>query len=213
VPASRASADDSTETLRLLAAAAGGDAAALSALMQRHHGWLMSFAAARLDRRIRSRADASDVVQETQAEVCARLDEFLERRPASFRAWMLKTAYDRLGKLKRRHIVADRRSVLHEAPLDDRSSLQLAEQLVAPHEGPWQRLTREELAQRVQLALGRLSEQDREVLLLRHVEGLDNQEIGYLLDLSVKTVSKRHGRALRHLHAELSSGGVDEDDL
>jgi RNA polymerase sigma-70 factor (ECF subfamily) len=197
-------ADDSAETLRLLAAAAAGNRDALVQLLKRHEPWLTAFTEARIDRRISARADAADVVQETQAEVCSRLDDFLRRRPVSFRAWMLKTAYDRLGKLKRRHIVADRRSVLHEVRLEEESSLQLADKLAAPQNAPWERMSREELAQRVRLALGRLSENDREVLLLRHVEGLDNQQIGYLLDLSPKTVSKRHGRALLRLHAELA---------
>jgi RNA polymerase sigma-70 factor (subfamily 1) len=210
---SSASADDSAETLRLLAIAANGDSKALSALIQRHHAWLLTFAAARLDQRIRTRVDAFDVVQETQAEVCARLSNFLRRRPASFRAWMLKTAYDQLGKLKRRHIVADCRSVLHEVPFDDRSSRQLAEHLMAPQEGPWQQLSREELAARVQVALGRLDDLDREVLLLRYIEGLDVKEIGYLLEISAKTVRKRHGRALRHLHTELAECGIDTDEV
>jgi RNA polymerase sigma-70 factor (ECF subfamily) len=204
--------DDSEVTQRLLAAAAAGDREALAKLLERNHRWLMSFAAARIDRRISARVDAADVVQETQAVVCARLNDYLQRRPTSFRTWMLKTAYDRIGKLKREHILADRRSVLYEVPLDEQSSLQLADQLVAAQDAPWERMAREELARRVRLALARLSEQDREVLLLRHVEGLDNQEIGYLLDLLPKTVSKRHGRALLRLHAELSAEGWARDD-
>jgi RNA polymerase sigma-70 factor (ECF subfamily) len=103
--------------------------------------------------------------------------------------------------------LADCRSVLHEVPLEEESSLQLADELIAAQDAPWERMTRDELARRVRLALARLSENDREVLLLRHVEGLDNQEIGYLLDLQPKTVSKRHGRALLRLHEELSSDG------
>ena len=199
------SIDDSAETQRLLAAAGAGDSAALAELLQRHQSWLTSFAASRIDPRISARADASDVVQETQAEVCARLEDYLQRRPVSFRAWLLKTAYDRLGKLKRQHVAADRRSVLHEVSLDDGSSMQLAKQLVAAQDAPWERIAREDLARRVRQALARLSEQDREVLLLRHIEGLDNQEIGYLLDLLPKTVSKRHGRALLRLHVELTT--------
>jgi RNA polymerase sigma-70 factor (ECF subfamily) len=205
--------DDSAETRQLLAAAGEGDRAAIAKLLERHHRWLMSFAAARLDPRISARVDASDVVQETQAEVCSRLNDYLQRRPTSFRTWMLKTAYDKIGKLKRQHVLADRRSVLHEVPLAEESSLQLADQLVAAQDAPWERMTREELARRVRLALARLSEQDREVLLLRHVEGLGNQEIGYMLDLSAKTVSKRHGRALLRLHAELSADGWAKDDV
>jgi RNA polymerase sigma-70 factor (ECF subfamily) len=203
--------DDSDVTSRLLAAAAAGDRDALAQLLKRHHRWLLSFAAARLDPRITARVDASDVVQETEADVCTRLDDYIRRRPVSFRTWMLKTAYDRIGKLKRQHVLVDRRSVLHEVPLDEGSSMQLADQLAAAQDAPWERLTREELASRVRLGLARLSEHDREVLLLRHVEGLDNQEIGYLLSLSPKTVSKRHGRALLRLHAELSAEGWDRD--
>ena len=78
---------------------------------------------------------------------------------------------------------------------------------------PWERIAREDLARRVRLALARLSESDREVLLLRHIEGLDNLEIGYLLELAPKTVSKRHGRALLRLHAELAADGFEQHDL
>jgi RNA polymerase sigma-70 factor (ECF subfamily) len=202
--------DDSAETQRLLAAAATGDSLALDALLARHQRWLMTFAAARLDPRLRARVDASDVVQETQAEVCARLDDYVARRPVSFRAWLLKTAYDRLGKLKRTHLVAQRRSVLHETPLEDNSSLLLADQLIAPHSSPWEGVERREVARRVRLALGRLAEADREVLLLRYAEGLANQEIGYLLGIESGAVSKRHGRALLRLHAELNADGQGE---
>jgi len=199
--------DDSAETQRLLAATRNGDRLAFAQLLQRHQPWLTAFAAARIDRRISARAEAADVVQETFAEVYGRLDDYLRRRPVSFRAWMLKTAYDRLGKLRRQHVIADRRSVLHEVSLDEDSSLHLAQRLVAAQDAPWERLAREDLARRVRQALARLSEPDREVLLLRHIEGLDNQEIGYLLDLSPKTVSKRHGRALLRMNAELSADG------
>lgn len=202
--------DDSEATKRLLAAASSGDTNALSELLKRHERWLMAFAAARIDPRISARADASDVVQETQAEVCARLNDYLQRRPISFRAWLLKTAYDHLGKLKRQHVVANMRSVLSEVSLDDSSSMELVNQLVAAQDAPWEPLAREDLARHVRQALARLSESDREVLLLRHIEGLNNQEIGYLLDLPPKTVSKRHGRALLRLNAELST---DSDEM
>jgi RNA polymerase sigma-70 factor (ECF subfamily) len=202
--------DDSLETCRLLAAAGQGDNQALAALLDRHRPWLTAFAAARLDPRLRARVDPADVVQETQAEVCARLGDYLSRRPVSFRTWLLKTAYDRLGKLKRAHLLAQRRSVLQETPLTDDSSLLLAEQLAAPHSSPWEGVARREIARRVRQALARLAEIDREVLLLRYVEGLDNQEIGFLLALEPGAVSKRHGRALLRLHAELVADGLGE---
>lgn len=207
------SADDSSITQRLLEASANRDPRALSKLLQRHHNWLLSFATVRIDRRIRSRADAEDVVQETQAAVAARLDDYLLRRPTSFRTWMLKTAYDQLGKFKRHNVTADRRSVLNEGPIDDPSSLCIAEQLLAIDDSPWRRVALDELAIGVQRALARLEEQDRELLLLRYFEGLNNQEIGYLMGITAKAVSKRHGRALRCLHHELLDQGLGESEL
>ncbi len=203
-------ADDSAETQRLLTAAGDGDRLALDQLLARHRRWLLRFAEGRLDPRIRRRVDAADVVQETLAEVLARFHDYLRRRPVSFRAWMLKTAYDRLGKLKRQHLHTEGRSVLREVPLDDASSLVLAEQLMASQQPAWAGLAIEELARKVRGALARLSEADREVLLLRYVEGLDNQEIGYLLELEPGTVSKRRGRALLRLHAELVVEGLGD---
>ncbi len=203
-------ADDSAETQRLLTAAGDGDRVALDQLLARHRRWLLRFAEGRLDPRIRRRVDAADVVQETHAEVLARFHDYLRRRPVSFRAWMLKTAYDRLGKLKRQHLHTEGRSVLREVPLDDASSLVLAEQLMASQQPAWAGLAIEELARKVRGALARLSEADREVLLLRYVEGLDNQEIGYLLELEPGTVSKRRGRALLRLHAELVVEGLGD---
>jgi excinuclease ABC subunit A len=48
--------------------------------------------------------------------------------------------------------------------------------------------------------MARLSESDREVLLLRHFEGLSNAEVGALLGLTPSAVSKRYGRAVLRLH-------------
>lgn len=197
--------DDSAETHRLLDAAAVGDRLALSRLLARHQPHLLRFAASRLDERIRSRVDPGDVVQETHAEVIARFEDYLRRRPTSFRAWVLKTAYDHLGKLMRRHLHAEGRSVLREVHLDDDSSLALAGQLMASQQPAWAGLELRDLAAKVRGAIDRLNDADREVLLLRYVDDLDNQEIGYLLNLEPGTVSKRCGRALLRLHRALAA--------
>ena len=48
---------------------------------------------------------------------------------------------------------------------------------------------------------------DREVVLLRHYEGLSNQEVGYLLGIDPAAASQRHGRALLRLHQMLFQNG------
>ncbi len=52
---------------------------------------------------------------------------------------------------------------------------------------------------RVQDALNRMEEIDREVLVLRHFEDLSNSETARVLDLSKSAASNRYIRALRRM--------------
>ena len=60
--------------------------------------------------------------------------------------------------------------------------------------------------------MAHLSESDREVLLLRHFEGLSNPEVAALLDLTPGTVSKHYGRAVLRLHHLLIESGLTESE-
>jgi RNA polymerase sigma-70 factor (ECF subfamily) len=62
-------------------------------------------------------------------------------------------------------------------------------------------------------AVAQLPEADREVVLLRHFEGLTNQEVACLLGIDPAAASKRHGRALLRLHRLLFAGGLTESQL
>jgi RNA polymerase sigma-70 factor (ECF subfamily) len=195
---------DSQETEGLLEQAAAGDSLARERLLKRHRPRLREFVEAHLDPALRARLDASDVVQEAQLEVARRLPDFLRRRPMPFRLWLRKTAYERLLMLRRQHVGAARRAVGREVALPDRSSLALAQQLLAPHSTPSRRADREEQARRVQQALARLAEADREVLLMRHYEDLPYEDIGCILGVEPAAARKRAGRALVRLHALLA---------
>jgi RNA polymerase sigma-70 factor (ECF subfamily) len=206
--------DDSAETRRLLEQAAQGDRQAFEDLFAKHRPFLRCVVELRLDTRLRARLDPSDVVQDTQMEAFRRLHDYLGRHPMPFRLWLRKTAHERLIKLHDQHIRAVRRSVRREVPLPEVSSLQLARQLLAQGPTASQQAVKEELARKVRYALGQLSEADREILLMRYVEKLSNQEAGYVLGLNPGTVSKRHGRALMRLQEilkETQSGGRSHD--
>ncbi len=204
---------NSREIEALLQKAGAGDREALDQLFARHRPYLRRVVERRLDKRLRPRLDASDVIQETELEAFNRLADFLERRPMPFRLWLWKTAYERLLVLRRRHVKTARRSIEQEVPLPNRSSLLLARQFLAADSTPSRQLARRELAQRVRQALAQLNEADREVLFMRAFDGLSNQEIGCILDLDPAAVSMRHGRALLRLHKVLSDGGLTESQL
>ena len=200
---------DSAETCGLLTRVGRGDRQALDLLLARHRADLRAFVEVRLDARLAARLDPSDIVQEAQLEVVRRMDDFLERRPMPFHLWVRKTAYARLLDLRRHHRRA-RRSVEREAALPDRSSLLLARPLLARGPSASQQLESRELAERVARAVDGLSEADREVLLMRHGEGLAFEEIACLLEIEPAAARKRFGRALLRLQTALSAQGVLE---
>jgi RNA polymerase sigma-70 factor, ECF subfamily len=200
---------DSAETSRLLHALQSGTPQAFEELFGRHRPLIRRFVELRLDNVMRSRVDASDVVQETQLEAFRRLPDYLQRQPMPFRLWVRKTAYERLLTLRRQHVTAASRSVVRELPLPDRSSVLLAGRLAAPGPTPSQELAQRELVQQVRVAIAQLPDVDREILLMRHYEELSYQEISQILDIQSAAARKRHGRALLRLHQLLSKGGLE----
>jgi RNA polymerase sigma-70 factor (ECF subfamily) len=154
--------------------------------------------------------DASDIVQEAQLEVAQRIGDYLLRRPMPFHVWLQKTAFETLLRLRRQHVQAACRSVENEVPLPGRSSVRLAHLLLGGGPAPSQNLRDQELAYQLRQAMAGLSEQDREVLLLRGFEALTNEEAGLILGIEPAAVSKRYTRALlrlRRLMAAVASHG------
>jgi RNA polymerase sigma-70 factor (ECF subfamily) len=196
--------DESPETQALLLRIAGGDEQALQELLARHRPVLRRFVELRLDPQMNARVDASDVIQEAQLEIARRIQEYIEKRPMPFHLWLHRTAYENLIRLRRMHVDASRRSVQRESALPEESSALLVRQLFKSDEWPGRKLVDEELKLRVQEALGKLDDIDREVLQLRAFEGLENDEVAQVLDLEPGTASKRYGRALLRLRNALT---------
>jgi RNA polymerase sigma-70 factor (ECF subfamily) len=200
---------DSEETRDLVRRARAGDREAFESLFGRYRAALRSFIDLRLDPRLRARVDPSDVVQEAHVDAWNGLESYLEREPMPFRLWLHKTAFQRLLKVQRHHL-ATRRSVEREASLPDRSSLLLARNLLAGAPSPAEKLAAEEVARRVRRVLQELGGTDREILLMRNVEELSYDEVGYLLEINPSAARKRYGRALIRLQKALADDGLLE---
>jgi RNA polymerase sigma-70 factor (ECF subfamily) len=191
-----ASAHDSPHTEELLRRISRGDSAALEQLLLLERDYLRRLVDLRMEDDLRRRVDPSDVVQETLVVVSRKVQDFLDRRPTSFRLWIRRKAIERLIELRRKHRAA-KRSVGRELRLSDASSMAVARCFLG--ESPSQVADRRELAHRARAAIQTLNEVDREVLLLRHVEELSNAEVADLLEIAPDTASKRYGRAIRRL--------------
>jgi RNA polymerase sigma-70 factor (ECF subfamily) len=191
---------DSTTTDDLLAAAAQGNDGAWEQLLARHRPYLRQVVEVRLDPALRSRVDASDVVQETLVVASRRIDDFLARRPTSFRLWLRRKALERLVEARRRHL-AEKRDARRDFSITDASSLAIARGFL--HDGGGHAAVRREMTDQVRTAISQLSPMDQEIILLRHAEGLANAEAAEVLEVDARTASKRYGRAVGRLSTEL----------
>ena len=197
-----------SETDMLVTQAGAGDAQAREQLLALHRDRLRRMVDVRMDRRMAARLDASDVVQEALAEAARQLDRYLRHRELPFYAWLRQVAWQRLLQLQRHHVQSQKRSVLREQvgnrqPLPDESAFQLVEQLVGSQTSPSQGVIRNETMERVRAAMGQLKAEDRELLVLRHLEQLTVEETAATLEMSAGNVKVRHFRAVQQLRKVL----------
>ncbi len=195
------------DTDQLLDRVAQGEEAAAEALFTRHQQRLRRMVHLRIDPRLGTRLDPSDVVQETLAEAHRRLDDYLRRREIPFYPWLRSIAWDRLQQLNRRHIAAERRSVEREEDrlhLPDDSQLLLAERLASTSGSPSDQLIRSEVHDRVREAIDQLPTDDHEIIVLKHLEELSFHEAAAVLGISRSAVYSRHRRAIERLHRLLN---------
>jgi RNA polymerase sigma-70 factor (ECF subfamily) len=199
---------DPSETHDLLARAEAGDAAAVDDLLARHRDALRRAVSLRLDPALARRVDASDIVQDVLLEANRRLKDYLHNPTLPFHIWLRHLAHDRVIDAHRYHRKAQRRSLDREQSAGPPawagdSSVQLLAQLLDPERTPASAAVQQELERRLHHAVAALDEADREVILMRHFEGLGNQEVAAALELSEAAASMRYLRALRRLRQEL----------
>ena len=209
---------ESEETQELLGLAKQGDRSATDRLLGRHRESIRRLVAMRLDRKIRTRVDASDIVQEVLVEANRRLNKYLENPVMPFHLWLRQMAKDRIIDAHRRHRVSAKRSVDKEQPLVaagglDRSTVELAAQLLDHQATPAAAATLHELQSRFESAIAQLPEQDQEIVLMRHFEHLSNQETAQALELSEPAASMRYLRAMRRLRVLLSDPEAPTSEL
>jgi RNA polymerase sigma-70 factor (ECF subfamily) len=204
-----------SDTEILVERAQHGDEAASQELLVRFQDRLLRMVAVRLDRRLTARVDPADVVQEALLDAAQNLAEYLRTTPLPYYPWLRQFAWQRLSKLHRHHLGTQRRDAGREESWDgalpDQSAALLARRLLATNgTSPSRQAMRSELRERVQAALAKLSDRDREVLVLRHLEQMTTPEIAATLAISEAAVKKRHVRALERLRELWSAENPDE---
>lgn len=205
---------DNTEVL--LQSARQGDEDAVNKLLDRHRNGIRRLVEMRLDRKVQRRVDVSDVVQDVMVEASGRLEKYLDDPVMAFHLWLRQIAWDHIIDTYRRHRVSAKRNMDREQSMHigggniDESSVDLAIQLCDPAMTPAAVATQREIASKVEAAIEKLDDPDREVILMRHYEHLSNIEIAEVLGLNAPAASMRYLRAVRRLRTVLEA---EEEEL
>lgn len=178
----------------LLARFERGDGAAFRTLFARYERPLYNF----ILRSVRARDVAEDLAQETWTRVIDRVADF--QREARFTTWLYTIArnlcIDRARRMRHRNHLS-----LDATGRDDGTALveRIGDGAVPPDRGAAALGLRERVATAVQA----LPEEQREVFLMRQLQGMPFAEIAAVVGAPENTVKSRMRYALERLQAEL----------
>lgn len=169
---------------QLLVRVGAGDSSAFGELYDRNAGRILAL----LLRLLKDRRDADDVLQETFWQVWRTAASYDAAR-ANPLAWMLLIARSRaLDALRRR----------------GRKAAQELQREPASQAGPVTQLESLELGDRVRDALARLSDDQRQAILLSYYNGMSHQEIALELSIPLGTAKTRIRQGMLKLRDLLS---------
>jgi len=190
----------------LLAMARAGDGTALGRLLELFRNYLTLLARLQVDRRLQGKVDPADLVQETFLEAHRDFEQFRGTTEGELAAWLRRILATNFANLVRHYYGTQRRDPHLERDLAnalDQSSKALDRSLVAAQSSPSQQSARREQAVILADALKRLSEDYRDVIVLRHLEGLTFPEVAQRMGRSEDSVKKLWARGLARLRQTL----------
>lgn len=150
----------------------------------------------RVDRRLAARLDASDIVQETYLRACQGLDNYLRNPQVPPMVWIRQLGKQLVAETHRKQF-REVRSPCRELDWQMHEHGDFMQLISESSDSIRSTIARQELVQRVQENIGALSELDREVIIMRHMEGLELQEIADSLEISREAAKKRYQRAIQ----------------
>src|SRR5260370_38800051 len=199
-----------TDPGQMIQAAKKGGDAVLGSLLELYRNYLRLLARIEIGRRLQGKLDASDLVQETFLEAHRNFARFQGTEEPQFVSWLRQILAARVANLVRHYFGPQGRNVRLEQELAaelDNSSRMLGRELAASLASPSQQAVEREQAVLLADALELLPVDYRDVIILRHLEGLTFPEVARRMERTQDSVEKLWLRALARLRKAF--GGLE----
>lgn len=175
---------DPDEDFRLVALAQQGDTLAYDALVTRHRGKIFAM----IRNMIHQEADAWDLSQEVFIKAWNALPKFEAK--ARFSTWLYRIAHNSVYDWVRKRKI-DSAGELNDEIFERERIDSGSYTTPSGGESPAETMAYGELRVKIEVALGKLSADHREVVILKDVQGLSYKEIAEAMSCSLGTVMSR----------------------
>ena len=190
----------SGEEADLLGAARSGDEAALDLLWREMRTYLLEIARRSLGKDLQRKLDASDIVQQSLLEAQRDLPRFFGTSDEELKSWLRRLVQHNIEDAGRHFRLARRRSISREQSIDRVDSVTFAD----PNQLTGSVMARRSESDRaLAAAVAKLPDPRRQIVLMRHRDGLSYAEVARRLEITEVAARKHWSRAVVQLREML----------
>ncbi len=194
--------DDDCSLFRM---ALDGDISDFGSLLESYRNYLSVLAESRLDRKLRGRVCAADIVQETMLQAHRDFHQFRGGSEREFLAWLRQILAHTLARTVEVHVMAKKRDVRRDVAIEgfrtglDDSASRMGFALAANCSTPSSHARKRERAVILADVMSELPDAQREVLVLRNMQGMPFAEVAQTMGRSIGATKMLWMRAIKQL--------------
>jgi RNA polymerase sigma-70 factor (ECF subfamily) len=194
---------------KLFRQAAAGDATAFSALFMGMRSRLVVYIQRHCPPQVARQYDAEDILQDILFESFRRIGQFVNNGEDALFRWMVTITRNRMLALLRKEKTEKRGGKMERvSPSNDTEMARLLESLAVYRRTPSQSAASHEAMAVLEQSISKLSEDYRQAITLRFIEGKTHQEIGQAMERSEEAAKMLCHRALKELRNEIGSASM-----
>lgn len=182
-------------------------------LLSHYVNYLKFIAQSQLDHRVRRRVSPSDLVQDTLLEAHRDFAGFRGSSEFELIAWLRKILINNLIRAAKQHLKAEKRDVRREISLQalagNHSGSRLEFELAGHVMSPGSAVHQQDRLMLLREALSRLPQDQLQVIVMRHIEGMPFSEIAEALNRSSGACRMLWMRGIEQLRNRLSGGDAE----